>query len=191
VTSADFAFTYGAVASPGVQSPYRAVAANLSRIATPDPHTVVALAMAIQGQLQAVGVDISLREAGFGQVAGALFGQTYGLVLTGVADLGAVAANEHFWLSEDDLPGSGLNFTSYANPDVAAALRAARTLPGCDPTQRAQLLTQAQAQIQADAPYIFLSAQRSTLVYADRWLGIDPGPWGYDGNLADWFLAGE
>lgn len=82
-----------------------------------------------------------------------------------------------------------MNFTSYVNPEVAAALSAARHLPGCDPTQRAQRYTQAQTQIQTDAPYLFLSVQKTTLVYADRWLGIDPGPWGYAGNLADWFLT--
>lgn len=162
---------------------------RLSLLVNDDDPVRVALGAAIQSQWQAVGFDIALEKADFAQVTGALFDQTYDLVLTGWADLGAVPTDERFWRGEEDLPGAGLNFTSYVNPEVAAALSAARHLPGCDPTQRAQRYTQAQTQIQTDAPYLFLSVQKTTLVYADRWLGIDPGPWGYAGNLADWFLT--
>ena len=41
VTSADFAFTYAALADPSVSSPYRDRTANLLRVETPDPTTVV------------------------------------------------------------------------------------------------------------------------------------------------------
>ena len=41
VTSADFAFTYAALADPDVGSPYRDRTANLLRVETPDPTTVV------------------------------------------------------------------------------------------------------------------------------------------------------
>jgi peptide/nickel transport system substrate-binding protein len=41
VTAADFAFTYAALADPGVASPYRDRTANLLRVETPDPATVV------------------------------------------------------------------------------------------------------------------------------------------------------
>ncbi len=162
---------------------------SLSLLVNDDDPVRVALGEAIQGQLQAAGFDIALEKADFAQVTGALFDQTYDLALTGWADLGAVPTDEQFWRGEDDLPGAGLNFTSYANPDVAAALAAARRLPGCDAGKRGQLYAQAQAQVQADVPYLFVSVQKSVLVYRNRWLGINPGPWGYDADLADWFLA--
>ena len=162
---------------------------SLSLLVNDDDPVRVALGEAIQGQLQAAGFDIALEKADFAQVTGALFDQTYDLALTGWADLGAVPTDEQFWRGEDDLPGAGLNFTSYANPDVAAALATARRLPGCDAGKRGQLYAQAQAQVQADVPYLFVSVQKSVLVYRNRWLGINPGPWGYDADLADWFLA--
>ncbi len=162
---------------------------SLTLLVNDDDAVRLDLAARLQEQWQAVGVDITVETAEFGEVALALLDQTYDLVVAGWSDLGTSPLDEAFWRRDADLPGSGFNFTSYANPQVEELLTSARQLPGCDPAQRAEIYGRIQAQLQADVPYLFLSTQQSTLVFSNRWQGIDPGPWGYAGNLAAWFLA--
>lgn len=162
---------------------------SLTLMVNDDDPARLALAQALQEMWGGVGIDITVEQISFAALATALLEQSYDLAVAGWSDLGSRPMHAEFWVRAADLPGSGLNFTSYANPQVEAWLAEAGQLAGCDPTQRAQLYRAIQAQIQADVPYIFLSTQRSALVYNKRWQGVDPGPWGYADPVSDWFLA--
>jgi peptide/nickel transport system substrate-binding protein len=160
---------------------------TLRLLVNDDDGVRLALAAALAEMWRALGVDVVVDAVSFEEMTTALLDQTYDLAVAGWSDLGADPLHEAFWRRAGDRPGFGFNFTSYANPQVEGLMDAALGLPGCDPAQRGEIYGRIQAQLQADVPYIFLSTQRSALVYNSGWQGIDPGPWGYSSELAGWF----
>ena len=69
-------------------------------------------------------------------------------------------------LSSQDIPGSGNNLASYVNPDVDELIRQARSVPGCDQAERAELYYQIQQIAHDDVAYDFTFDFASTFSYA-------------------------
>jgi peptide/nickel transport system substrate-binding protein len=68
------------------------------------------------------------------------------------------------------MPDGSQNFNGYSNTDVAALLEEARTT--ADPAARATLVTQAQAQLQADLPWIGIANPDTVLVTSADLTGV-------------------
>jgi peptide/nickel transport system substrate-binding protein len=69
-----------------------------------------------------------------------------------------------------------LNATSYYNPEFNRLSKEAFTLPGCDPTARAEIYHQIERLLQDDQPYLWLSVQNYFYAVHDNVIGFDPQP---------------
>ncbi|MCL5677220.1 MAG: ABC transporter substrate-binding protein, partial [Firmicutes bacterium] len=80
-----------------------------------------------------------------------------------------------------------LNFTGYANDELDALIEEARLEP--DPVKRENLVGRAAALIATDGPYIFLYADRRTILYDANLRGFHPGPFGQRYNVTEWHFT--
>jgi ABC-type transport system substrate-binding protein len=80
-------------------------------------------------------------------------------------------------LSENDIPGSGFNITSYVNPEMDALLKQGRSLAGCDPEARAEIYRQVQQLAHDDVAYDYTVGTNQVHVMNARVTGYAPGPW--------------
>lgn len=162
---------------------------QLKLLTNSDSESRVQLGQLIQPQLAAIGIDLQFEPVSFDALTAELLAQRYDLVLIGWDNLGAEPANSDFWLSRQDLPGSGANFVSYQNALVDQWLDEARTDPDCDAGYRASRYQRVQAQIHADLPYLVIGGQRQGWAYRREWQNISPQPWRFDHNSHRWWQA--
>ncbi|MCC6167254.1 MAG: hypothetical protein IT329_08515 [Caldilineaceae bacterium] len=148
----------------------------------------VQLAERIAAQLRAAGFQIDLAVGPFEEVSAALLDQRFDLAVIGWENVGADPALSPFWHSREDRPGAGFNVTSFHDAEVDGRLDAADQMPGCGLDERGALYRQVQEQLAQSHPYIFLAGHKAAWVYANRWQGIAPGPWGLTYNVEAWAL---
>lgn len=146
------------------------------------------IAVQVKKQLREVGIEVEVELLPWEYFLDVLLGQTFDLVVVGWSNMGSNPDDARLWRAQDDLPGRGLNFCSYAGTEVEAALNQARTLPGCDLDKRAALYKQVQAQLYADLPYIWIAVPRNIVAVNNRIGGVNPGPWGVWHNVHEWFV---
>jgi peptide/nickel transport system substrate-binding protein len=145
------------------------------------------LADLVQDQLNSVGFDITVTPLDPPALAAQLLGQRYDLAVTGWTELGADPNDDWLWAPVYDRPASGFNFVSYQNPEVDRLLRAANTVPGCRPEDRAPLYKQIQRLIHDDLPYIFITGATGNTGYRRELGGVQPAAWNFYWNLPQWY----
>ena len=145
----------------------------------------------VQDQLNSVGFDILFETVDDGALLKSLLGQTYDMIIIGWTGLGADPADDAFWASWSDNPGSGFNFVSYQNPEIDQLLEQANATPGCAPEDRAPLYRQIQRIVHDDLPYVFIAAPAIDTAYNNRWFGIKPGAWDFYWNVQEWYTQPE
>ncbi len=95
-------------------------------------------------------------------------------------------------LSKEDVPGSGNNLASYVNPEVDALIEQARTLPGCDQAERAEIYYQIQQIANQDVAYNWTYVPNIFQVANNRIGNFNPGPawvfYGYTAYIHEWTL---
>ncbi|MBI5670500.1 MAG: hypothetical protein HZC41_21110 [Chloroflexi bacterium] len=89
----------------------------------------------------------------------------------------------------DGLDYQQTNYGSYTNPQVETLMEQARTVPGCDLQQRAELYKQIQAIVQEDQPYAFLYICNEMVVARPGILNFDPLPGNPYWNILDWVVT--
>jgi peptide/nickel transport system substrate-binding protein len=149
----------------------------------------VEMARQVSEQLRRIGFDIRMEALSFTRTAEIALGQRFDIVILGWEHLGAEPARLAFWGSRNDLPGVGLNVTSYQNAAVDILLDEARTLPGCDLAGRSERYRQAQRIIQQEAAFIPLVAQQQHWALSRRWHGMALTPWLRHGQVERWAPA--
>jgi len=148
-----------------------------------------AMAAIVRKQLGQVGIEVELITMDWYSFLDVLFGQTFDMALVSWSNLGADPHDERLWSAETDQPGSGTNFVSYHNPQVEALLEQARSTPGCDLGNRAQLYRQIQAELYLDQPYCWLDVPRNLVAINRRGGGTNPGAWDIWYNLHQWYVS--
>lgn len=148
----------------------------------------VQLAEHIAAQLRNVGFQIDLAVGPFEEVSAALLDQRFDLAVIGWENVGADPALSPFWHSREDRPGVGFNVTSFHDAEVDGWLDAADQMPGCGLDGRGAVYRQVQERLAQSHPYIFLAGHKAAWVYANRWQGLAPGPWGLTYNVEAWAL---
>lgn len=143
----------------------------------------------VQDQLGQVGFEIDYQAIDFGVMVEQMLGQTYDMVIIGWANKGTDPNDENLWMAKYDTPGSGFNFTSYANPEVEELLQQGVSVPGCATEERAPAYKQIQEIIHNDIPYVFISGTVGNTGYTTKWQGIEPGPWSFYYNVHQWSLS--
>jgi peptide/nickel transport system substrate-binding protein len=66
--------------------------------------------------------------------------------------------------------------SSYANPEFMRLSQRALTLPGCDPTARAEIYHQIEKLLQDDPPYVWLFVRNQFYAAHNNVIGFDPQP---------------
>jgi peptide/nickel transport system substrate-binding protein len=97
-------------------------------------------------------------------------------------------------LSTQDVPGgNGNNIASYVNTDVDKLIEQARTVPGCDPAERAALYYQIQQKAHDDVAYNWTYVPNVFQVANKRIGNFNPGPswslYGYAAHVHEWTLG--
>lgn len=148
-----------------------------------------ALYTILQDQWEEIGFEIDLQFLDFNTLVEQLTGQTYDALgvfwgfstpdnpdgeLTGV------------FMPESDVVGTGFNTHSYNNPEFNALVEQARTLPGCDQEERAELYGQAFQILRDDLPWLFLSGSSVMLAAQPDVENWDPAPASSRWNITGW-----
>jgi len=149
----------------------------------------------IQDQLNQIGFDVSVEHYEWGNYLDEIyFGQKYDATVMTNSDSAAAEPNTFsgLLLSRRDTPGSGGNLASYINPEMDALIDQARSVPGCDPVERAELYQEIQQIAHEDVAYVWLFVPNMFHVSNQRIGGFEPGAtWVYYGYLdhpQKWFI---
>lgn len=94
-----------------------------------------------------------------------------------------------YFSREQDLTAGGLNTGSYHNAELEDLMQAARTVPGCDVTERAERYAEIQQILQEDQPYIWLVNPHDMLVTSRGVQGANPIPGAPFWNMSDWLVT--
>ncbi len=154
----------------------------------------VAVATVIQDQLGQIGIEVDFQGVEFGTLVEILLGQEFDAIVLGWnLSFPDDPDQRDIFTPQNDVPGSGFNFTSYISPELVEVMDLARTVPGCDQGERKAYYDRMQEILQADQPYMFLFAQdRASAVHGDV-AGFDPyaidDPLGIYWNVDTWTLS--
>ncbi|WP_022655481.1 peptide-binding protein [uncultured Desulfovibrio sp.] len=142
-------------------------------------------AMAIQSQLQAVGIDVRIRTVEWAAFIrefvnkGRFDAVILGWTITQDPDIFQI------WHSSQAHDG-GLNFTHYKNLELDRLLEAARATP--DQAARTRLYAKVQEILADDQPYCFLFVPYALPVVQRRFMGIRPTLAGIMYNFDKWWV---
>jgi ABC-type transport system substrate-binding protein len=144
------------------------------------------LAEAIRSALNALGFDVTLQALPFDEASTLILAQRHDMALLGWEQVGPEPAAGPWFDSRADLPGAGVNVTSYQNPVVDTLFDAARTVPGCDLQARGDLYRQIQRQVAGEVALLPLNGTVNHVGIGAAWRGVAPGPWGMDAGVEGW-----
>lgn len=82
-----------------------------------------------------------------------------------------------------------MNYGSYNNPEVTVLVEQARDLPGCAPTQRAELYHKLERLLQSDLPFLSIASPNEFYVAAPNVLGFAPRPGDALWNIDSWVVS--
>ncbi|MFN8528838.1 MAG: ABC transporter substrate-binding protein [Anaerolineae bacterium] len=154
--------------------------------------TIEGTALIIQDQLGQIGFRVNLNGAEWQSLVGArLLAQTFDafyLSISGGAPEPDFLANMML-NSHQDIPGAGLNLSSYVNSAMDEVLQNGRSVSTCDPAERAPFYVDLQELELTDLPYDFVYSPTSRFVYNNRIQGVEPGTWGLWWNIQDWTIG--
>jgi len=143
------------------------------------------IAQAIQSDFKRVGINLKLRATDFpALLAATIKGEPELFYIAWLADF-PDADNFLYILFHSSMHGGPGNRTFYTNPEVDALLEASRR--ESVPEKRLALLRQAEAQVVADAPWVFLSHKQTQLLVKPyvRGLKLTPMDSGSEVNQVD------
>ncbi|MAU09758.1 MAG: hypothetical protein CL607_08055 [Anaerolineaceae bacterium] len=154
--------------------------------------------LVVQDQLGQIGFEVDLELVEWSNyIPEVYFGQAYDA--TAMSNSGGTQPPDPndfttLLLSSQDIPGSGNNLASYVNPDVDELIRQARSVPGCDQAERAELYYQIQQIAHDDVAYDFTFTPNIYQVANNRIGNFNPGPswvfYGYTSHVHEWSLDG-
>lgn len=134
-----------------------------------------AIGTIVQDELAQIGIQVDFQTIDFNTLLDIMDSQTFDALILGwrngypddpdLTQLFTPAA---------DVVGAGSNFTSYNNPEVTELNLQAKTVPGCDPAERAELYYQIQEIMQEDLPYLWLFTQNGMYAAGANVEGFDP-----------------
>lgn len=149
----------------------------------------IRLAEGMREALNALGFDVTVQQLSFAEASAIIMQQRYDLALLGWEHVGPDPAGGPYFDSRKDVPGAGVNVTSYQNPIVDTLFDAARTAPACDLQARGDLYRQIQRQVQGEAALLPLNGIRNHMGIAAGWKNVAPGPWGLYEGIEGWSKA--
>ncbi len=134
----------------------------------------------------ALGFQATVNALPFAEAADQILQQRFDLALLGWEQVGPDPALGPWFDSRADLPGAGVNVTSFQKPIVDTLFDAARTAPACDLAARGDLYRQIQRQVFAEVEVLPLNGMRNQVGIAADWRNIQPGPWALNAGVEGW-----
>jgi len=109
----------------------------------------------VQDQLKQVGIQVDFQAIDFNTLLDIMDGQTFDAFILGWRNGYPDDPDQtNLFTASGDVVGGGNNNTSYNNPKVTELMEQARTVPGCDPAERAKIYAEIQKILQEDLPYV-------------------------------------
>jgi peptide/nickel transport system substrate-binding protein len=141
----------------------------------------------IQDQLSQIGIQVDFQTIDFNTLLDIMDSQTFDAIILGWRNgwPDDPDATQLFTVGAD-VVGSGSNFTSWNNPEFADLNLQAKTLPGCDPAERAALYGQMQEIFQNDLPYVPLFTVDGMYAASADVAGFGPYPSNLFWNVDSW-----
>jgi len=144
----------------------------------------------IQDQLAQIGIRVDFQTIDFNTLLDIMDSQTFDTIILGWRngypdDPDAT----QLFTPASDVVGSGSNFTSYHNPEFVRLNNLAKSLPGCDPAERAELYIQMQEIFQNDLPYVPLYVINGNYAASASVNGFDPYPAQLYWNVDTWSIV--
>ncbi|MBL8146789.1 MAG: hypothetical protein JNL34_10430 [Anaerolineae bacterium] len=131
----------------------------------------------IQDQLSQVGIQVDFQTIDFNTLLDIMDSQTFDAIILGWRNgFPDDPDATQLFTAASDVVGSGSNFTSWNNAEFTDLNLQAKTLPGCDPAERAALYGQMQAVFQNDLPYVPLFAVDGMYAAGANVEGFGPNP---------------
>ena len=149
------------------------------------------IALVAQDQLGQIGIKVNVESQEWSSyLTNVLLPQKFDLTIVGFgggSEVDGIAYN--ILLSENDIPGSGFDITSYVNPEIDELLKQGRSLAGCDATERAAIYQQIQQIAHDDVAYDFTVGTNQVPVMNKRVTGYEPGPWNSYNAIETWGIS--
>jgi peptide/nickel transport system substrate-binding protein len=146
----------------------------------------------IQDQLSQIGVQVDFQTIDFNTLLDIMDAQTFDAIILGWRngypdDPDAT----QLFTPGSDVVGAGSNFTSWNNEEFTDLNNQAKSLPGCDPAERAPIYAQMQEIFQPDLPYVPLFAINGMYAAQSTVEGFDPYPSQLFWNVDTWAVRSE
>lgn len=140
--------------------------------------TAEQMGLFFQAEMEKVGFDVEFEAIDWASAfLPELDGQTFDMnMLSWSLGLPINPDIRDFYSPEADVPGAGFNFGSYYNPEVIELNEQARTLPGCDTGERAELYKQIQEILFDEMPYFYMYVSESMTAVQPGTLNWNPTP---------------
>ena len=150
------------------------------------------IALVAQDQLGQIGIKINVESQEWSSyLTSVLLPQAFDMTIVGFgggSEVDGIAYNT--LLSENDIPGSGFNITSYVNPEMDELLKQGRSLAGCPAEERAAIYRQIQQLAHDDVAHDYTVGTNQVWVMNNRVTGYTPGPWNSYVDVQTWGIGG-
>lgn len=141
----------------------------------------------IQDQLSQIGVQVDFQTIDFNTLLDIMDSQTFDAIILGWRNGWPDDPDAtQLFTGGADVVGSGSNFTSWNNTEFGDLNLQAKTLPGCDPVERAALYGRMQEIFQNDLPYVPLFAVNGFYAAGADVEGFGPYPSNLFWNVDSW-----
>jgi peptide/nickel transport system substrate-binding protein len=149
-----------------------------------------AVGVVIQDQLSQIGIQVDFQTIDFNTLLDIMDSQTFDSFILGWRNGWPDDPDAtQLFTAASDVVGSGSNMTSWNNADFAALNQQAKSLPGCDPAERAALYQEMQAIFQQDLPYVPLFVIDGMYAAGANVEGFGPYPSNLFWNVDSWTVA--
>jgi peptide/nickel transport system substrate-binding protein len=146
-----------------------------------------AIGTLIQDQLSELGIQVDFQTIDFNTLLDIMDSQTFDSFILGWRNGWPDDPDAtQLFTAASDVVGSGSNNTSWNNEEFTALNLQAKTLPGCDPAERAALYGQMQEIFQQDLPYVPLFAINGFYAAGGGVEGFGPYPSNLFWNVDSW-----
>lgn len=140
-----------------------------------------------QDALKQLGIQVDFQAIDFNTLLDIIDGQTWDAYILGWRNSYPDDPDQtSLFTPSGDTVGGGQNSGSYNNPQVTELMEQARTLPGCDPAERAKIYAQIQKILQDDVAYVPMFVQGGFYAASKDVEGFSPYPSQPFWNIDTW-----
>jgi peptide/nickel transport system substrate-binding protein len=151
-----------------------------------------AIATIVQDSLKQLGIVVDFQAIDFNTLLDIMDGQEFDAFILGWRNGYPDDPDQtQLFSPNSDVVGSGSNNSSYNNPRVTELMEQARTLPGCDPTERAAIYAEIQKLMQDDVAYVPLFTIGGMYAARKNVDGFAPYPSQPFWNIDTWAVRSE